>query len=189
MLITCGKCGNDVSDKALACPKCKTPVKPISIACPECGKEMAEKDLGGDCPHCGYPLSYLRTKVQLQAVPRPKPNVPAPQPPTYPPPADIFTKKPPMPKSLFKGCLERVFLLLIALMFLSVALFLTLKFDIFGVKSSLRNASTTEETVESLSESMADVRLWIKHAINVVLDQFPDDVASGQKAGVEGRSR
>jgi len=232
MLITCGKCGNDVSDKALKCPKCSTPVAPLSISCPECGKDVNEQDLHGDCPHCGYPLLYFRASsaVSAQQPEKPKeppkpvfnlecPNCgcvsvsesnsakcpkcgfamsPAKQPagagrpkqPSYS--ADSKTAKakaPAKPKSRLRIIGEHLLIaVLIATVFAS-AILMMLRYDVFGMRSALHSVSNAEETEESLKGSFSDARLWVKHAISVVLDQLPDSPAPSASKGSEGQSR
>lgn len=229
MLITCGKCGNDVSDKAKRCPKCKTPVKPLAIACPECAKEVSEQDLSGDCPHCGYPLRHLRLS-SMAASPIPPAQVPKasalecpncgcvlpsgiaddgkcpncgfamrPERTTGQPAAKGPGKKParsaePLattyndaketqasdskkarpPKSRLRKALDILTVAVLAIFILAGTIFIVLSGDLFGIRSSLRNASNSEETEETLSGSSANMRLWMKHAVSVILDQFPE---------------
>ncbi len=264
MLISCGKCGKDVSDKARVCPHCKTPVRPLSIACPECGGELSERDLSGACPGCGYPLSHLRLGVEPlppepsapvepppppQEAPKPKtlecpncgcvlpgalsasgkcpncgfemraisrkagpppeierkPERPSPPPRpvlareervekeapreaehvssrSAPAPETVSPKRSAPPsgkaeekaKSRLRGSLETFAIVGVIVAMILIGCFLALRLDFMGVKSSLRGAINAEETEESLKGAFLDTRLWIKHAISVVLDQFPD---------------
>lgn len=241
MLITCGKCGNDVSDKARSCPKCKTPVKPLAIACPECAKELSEQDLSGDCPHCGFPLRHLRLPAFAASSPLPPAQVPKaaalecancgcvlppgiaadgkcpncgfalrPERPASPgalvggkpgakakaPPSYLEDskqgaaafKRAPLEKSRLRIAVEY---LLIALLMATILLggsYLALRGDLFGLRTSLKNASNSEETADSLDGAFSSARLWIKHAVSVVMDQFPDGSGSSP-AGVEGQTR
>ncbi len=244
MLITCGKCGNDVSDKAKSCPKCKTPVKPVAIACPECGKDLSEQDLSGDCPHCGYPLRHLRLSSFSASASIPPAQVPkaaalecancgcvlptgiaadgkcpncgfamrperpvaqgqakASEKPKPRPPSSAYSSdsslsplsqpskaKESAPKSRLRSALDLVLIIVLLTTLIAGGSYIVLRNDLFGIRSSLRSASSAEETEESLQGSMVNARLWIKHAVSVILDQLPDGSVSGP-AGVEGQTR
>jgi len=215
MLITCGNCGNDVSDKALKCPKCKTPVKPLAVSCPECAKDVELSSLESECPHCGYPLRYLRLPAShaakasaaspakpasslecpncglamRQDSPGEQPECPncgfsmRPEPEGKPrseakreskaaPPKKESV--PPKPKTRIRIAGERLGIILAVFIVVFGGLYLALRYDVMGMKSSLKAAAFSEETSESINGSLSELRLWTKHVISVILDQLPD---------------
>ncbi len=235
MLITCGSCGNDVSDKALRCPKCKTPVRPLAISCPECSKDIAAGDLDSECPHCGYPLKHLRLSGSAQEAPAqpaapPPPSRPAPKKPasvecpncglalrqdmaggmecpdcgygmrpekaasakeasaSKPSKQAAPPRKEAAPKSRIRIAAECLGIVLVVCAVSFGALFLALRFDVLGMRTSLKSAAFAEETSDSIKGGFSDARLWVKHVLSVVLDQFPDEVRPSGN-GVEGERR
>lgn len=62
-MITCPKCGKEISEKAKSCVYCGESFveeKPLQKACPECGREIAV-DVS-TCPYCGLPFDKPGTK-------------------------------------------------------------------------------------------------------------------------------
>ncbi len=62
-LITCPKCGEAISKKAIVCPHCKSNLSQQNpIMCEECGTEYEIKLPA--CPNCGCPNSTIEQKRQ-----------------------------------------------------------------------------------------------------------------------------
>lgn len=62
-LITCPKCGETISEKAIVCPHCKSNLSQQNIImCEECGTEYEKKWTA--CPNCGCPNSTIGQKRQ-----------------------------------------------------------------------------------------------------------------------------
>lgn len=62
-LITCPKCGETISEKAIVCPYCKSNLSQQNlILCEECGINYEIKSLA--CPNCGCPNSNIKQKKQ-----------------------------------------------------------------------------------------------------------------------------
>ncbi len=62
-LISCPKCGEAISEKAIVCPHCKfNLLQQNLIMCEECGKEYKIKLSA--CPNCGCPNSTIEQKKQ-----------------------------------------------------------------------------------------------------------------------------
>ncbi len=62
-LITCPKCEEAISEKAIVCPYCKFNLSQQNlIICEECGTKYERKSLA--CPKCGCPNSTIEQKKQ-----------------------------------------------------------------------------------------------------------------------------
>lgn len=62
-LITCSKCGEEISEKAIACPYCKFNLSQQNvIICEKCGIKYEIQSSA--CPNCGCPNSTIKQEKQ-----------------------------------------------------------------------------------------------------------------------------